>query len=153
LFYFDLGGNKMAGSSSYLAKPETVERQWYVVDATDRPAGRLAAQIARILTGKHKPTYTPHVDTGDFVVVVNAEKIKLTGKKGAQSQYHRHTGHPGGFRTTSWEVMLQKKPEFLLEHVVKGMLPKTRLKYNRKLKVYAGPNHPHAAQSPVALEI
>jgi len=143
----------MAGSGSFLAKPGTVERQWYVVDATDRPAGRLAAQIARILTGKHKPTYTPHVDTGDFVIVVNAEKIKLTGKKGEQSHYHRHTGHPGGYRSTPWEVMLQKKPEFLFEHVVKGMLPKTRLKYDRKLKVYAGANHPHAAQSPVALEI
>ena len=143
----------MAGSGSYLAKPEAVERQWYVVDATDRPAGRLAARIARILTGKHRPTYTPHVDTGDFVIVVNAEKIKLTGKKGEQSHYHRHTGYSGGYRSTPWEVMLQKKPAFLFEHVVKGMLPKTRLKYDRKLKVYAGPNHPHAAQSPVALEL
>ena len=143
----------MAGSGSYLAKPGTVERRWYVVDATGRPAGRLAAQIARILTGKHRPTFTPHVDTGDFVIVVNAEKIKLTGKKGSQSHYHRHTGHPGGYRSTPWEVMLQKKPEFLFEHVVRGMLPKTRLKYDRKLKVYAGPNHPHAAQSPVALEL
>ena len=143
----------MAGSGSYLAKPEKIERQWYVVDATDRPVGRLAAQIARILTGKHRPTFTPHVDTGDFVVVVNAEKIKLTGKKGAQSHYHRHTGHSGGYRSTTWEVMLQKRPEFLFEYVVRGMLPKTRLKYDRKLKVYAGPNHPHAAQSPVALEI
>ena len=143
----------MAGSSSYLAKPGTIERQWYVVDATDRSVGRLAAQIARILTGKHRPTFTPHVDTGDFVIVVNAEKIKLTGKKGEQSHYHRHTGHSGGYRTTPWEVMLQKKPAFLFEHVVRGMLPKTRLKYDRKLKVYAGPNHPHAAQSPVALEL
>jgi len=143
----------MAGSSSYLARPETVERQWYVVDATNRPIGRLAACIARILTGKHRPTFTPHVDTGDFVIVVNAEKVKLTGKKGAQSHYNSYSGYPGGYRSTPWEVMLQKKPEFLFEHVVKGMLPKTRLKYNRKLKVYAGPNHPHAAQSPVTLEL
>ncbi|MDR2180720.1 MAG: 50S ribosomal protein L13 [Synergistaceae bacterium] len=143
----------MAGSGSYLARNETVERQWFVVDATDRPAGRLAAQIARILTGKHRPTFTPHVDTGDFVIVVNAEKVKLTGKKGSQSHYHYHTGHSGGYRSISWDVMLQKRPEFLFEHVVKGMLPKTRLKYERKLKVYAGPNHPHAAQSPVVLDL
>ena len=143
----------MAGSGSYLARNETVERQWFVVDATDRPAGRLAAQIARILTGKHRPTFTPHVDTGDFVIVVNAEKVKLTGKKGSQSHYHYHTGHSGGYRSILWDVMLQKKPEFLFEHVVKGMLPKTRLKYDRKLKVYAGPNHPHAAQSPVTLDL
>ncbi|MDR1377484.1 MAG: 50S ribosomal protein L13 [Synergistaceae bacterium] len=143
----------MAGSGSYLAKKETVERQWFVVDATDRPVGRLAARIARILTGKHRPTFTPHVDTGDFVVVVNADKVRLTGKKGAQSHYHYHTGHSGGYRSISWDVMLQKKPEFLFEHVVRGMLPKTRLKYDRKLKVYAGPHHPHAAQSPVALDL
>lgn len=143
----------MAGSSSWLAKAEKVERQWYVIDAADRPIGRLAVQIARILTGKHRPTYTPHVDTGDFVIVINADKVRFTGKKGAQSHYHYHTGHPGGYRSISWDVMLQKKPEFLFEHVVKGMLPKTRLKYGRKLKVYAGPNHPHAAQSPVALDL
>jgi large subunit ribosomal protein L13 len=108
----------------------------------------LAAAVARILTGKHKPTFTPSVDTGDFVIVVNAAKVRLTGKKAEQSCYHRHTGHSGGYRSIPWGVMLQKRPEFLLEHVVKGMLPKTRLKYARKLKVYAGPNHPHAAQSP-----
>lgn len=142
----------MASSSSYLAKKENVERQWFVIDAADRPVGRLAARIARILTGKHKPTFTPHVDTGDFVIVVNANKVKLTGKKSAQSHYHYHTGHSGGYRSIPWEVLLQKRPEFLFEHVVKGMLPKTRLKYGRKLKVYAGPNHPHAAQSPVALD-
>ncbi|MDR2529300.1 MAG: 50S ribosomal protein L13 [Synergistaceae bacterium] len=143
----------MAGSGSYLAKKENVERQWFVVDAADRSVGRLAAQIARILTGKHKPTFTPHVDTGDFVIVVNAGKVKLTGRKGAQSHYHYHTGHSGGYRSIPWEVLLQKKPEFLFEHVVKGMLPKTRLKYGRKLKVYAGSNHPHAAQSPTALDL
>jgi len=143
----------MAGSGSYLAKKETVERQWFVVDATDRPVGRLAASIARILTGKHRPTYTPHVDTGDFVIVINADKVKLTGKKGAQSHYHYHTGHSGGYRSIPWEVMLVKRPTFLFEHVVRGMLPKTRLKYDRKLKVYAGPSHPHAAQSPVVLDL
>ena len=143
----------MAGSGSYLAKKETVERQWFVVDATDRPIGRLATRIARILTGKHRPTYTPHVDTGDFVIVVNADKVKLTGKKGAQSHYHYHTGHSGGYRSISWSVMLEKRPAFLFEHVVRGMLPKTRLKYDRKLKVYAGPTHPHAAQSPQALDL
>ena len=143
----------MVGSSSYLAKKENVERQWFVVAAADRPIGRLAARIARILTGKHKPTFTPHVDTGDFVIVVNADKVRLTGKKGAQSHYHYHTGHSGGYRSIPWEVMLQKRSEFLFEHVVKGMLPKTRLKYDRKLKVYAGAAHPHAAQSPVALDI
>ncbi|MDR1622155.1 MAG: 50S ribosomal protein L13 [Synergistaceae bacterium] len=143
----------MAGSGSYLARKETVVRQWFVVDATGRPVGRLASQIARILTGKHRPTFTPHVDTGDFVIVVNAEKVRLTGKKGSQSHYHYHTGHSGGYRSIPWDAMLQKKPEFLFEHVVRGMLPKTRLKYDRKLKVYAGPNHPHAAQSPVVLDL
>jgi large subunit ribosomal protein L13 len=143
----------MAGSGSYLAKNETVEREWFVVDAADRPVGRLAARIARILTGKHKPTFTPHVDTGDFVIVVNADKVKLTGRKATQSHYHYHTGHSGGYRSILWEAMLQKKPAFLFEHAVKGMLPKTRLKYARKLKVYAGPNHPHAAQLPKALDL
>ncbi|MDR3265152.1 MAG: 50S ribosomal protein L13 [Synergistaceae bacterium] len=143
----------MAGSGSWLAKAERVERQWFVVDAADRPIGRLATQIARILTGKHRPTFTPHVDTGDFVIVINAAKVRLTGRKGAQSHYHYHTGHSGGYRSIPWDTMLQKKPEFLFEHVVKGMLPKTRLRYERKLKVYAGSVHPHSAQLPVALDL
>ncbi|MDR1732120.1 MAG: 50S ribosomal protein L13 [Synergistaceae bacterium] len=143
----------MAGSGSWLAKAEKTEREWFVVDAADRPIGRLAAQIARILTGKHKPTFTPHVDTGDFVIVINASKVRLNGQKGAQSHYHYHTGHSGGYRSIPWSVMLEKKPEFLFEHVVKGMLPKTRLKYQRKLKVYAGATHPHSAQSPTALDL
>ena len=117
------------------------------------PHDRLAAQIARILTGKHRPTYTPHVDTGDYVVVVNADKVKLTGKKASQSHYHYHTGHPGGYRSIPWERMLAKRPEFLFEHVVKGMLPKTRLKYARKLKVYTGAEHPHMAQQPRKIEM
>ena len=143
----------MVGSSSYLAKAGQAERNWYIIDAADRPVGRLAARVARILTGKHKPTYTPHVDTGDYVVVVNADKVRLTGRKASQSHWHYHTGHPGGYRAVPWGRLLEEKPEFLIEHVVKGMLPRTRLKYARKLKVYAGPDHPHAAQAPEALDI
>ena len=143
----------MTGSSSYLAKPGQVERKWYVIDASDRSLGRLAAEISKILTGKNKPTYTPHVDTGDYVIVINAEKVKLTGHKASQSTWHYHTGHPGGYRATSWGVLVKTKPEALFHHVVKGMLPRNRLKYANKLKVYAGPNHPHAAQNPTALEI
>lgn len=143
----------MAGSSSYLVKPGQVERKWYVIDAADRPVGRLASAIARILTGKNKPTYTPHVDTGDYVVVINAEKVKMTGKKATQSKWHYHTGHPGGYRAIPWARLVAEKPEFLLEHVVRGMLPRNRLKYASKLKVYAGSNHPHAAQAPETLDV
>ena len=143
----------MAGSSSYLVKPGQVERKWYVIDAADRPVGRLASAIARILTGKNKPTYTPHVDTGDYVVVINAEKVKMTGKKATQSKWHYHTGHPGGYKAIPWARLVVEKPEFLLEHVVRGMLPRNRLKYASKLKVYAGPSHPHAAQAPETLDV
>ena len=143
----------MAGSSSYLVKPGQVERKWYVIDAADRPVGRLASAIARILTGKNKPTYTPHVDTGDYVVVINAEKVKMTGKKATQSKWHYHTGHPGGYRVIPWARLVVEKPEFLLEHVVRGMLPRNRLKYASKLKVYAGSSHPHAAQAPETLDV
>ena len=143
----------MAGSSSCLVKPGQVERKWYVIDAADRPVGRLASAIARILTGKNKPTYTPHVDTGDYVVVINAEKVKMTGKKATQSKWHYHTGHPGGYRAIPWARLVVEKPEFLLEHVVRGMLPRNRLKYASKLKVYAGPSHPHAAQAPETLDV
>lgn len=145
--------NIMTGSSSYLAKPGQVQRKWYVVDAEGRSLGRLAAVISRILTGKNKPTYTPHVDTGDYVVVVNAEKVKLTGKKASQSTWHYHSGHPGGYKSTNWGDLLKTKPAALFHHVVKGMLPRNRLKYASKLKVYAGPSHPHTAQNPEALEI
>ena len=143
----------MAGSSSYLVKPGQVERKWYVIDAADRPVGRLASAIARILTGKNKPTYTPHVDTGDYVVVINAEKVKMTGKKATQSKWHYHTGHPGGYKAIPWARLVVEKPEFLLEHVVRGMLPRNRLKYASKLKVYAGSSHPHAAQAPETLDV
>ena len=143
----------MIGSSSYMAKKENVERQWFVVDATDKPLGRIAAVVARVLTGKHKPAFTPHVDCGDFVIVINVEKVRFTGKKGERTNYQYYTGHTGGFRTISWGKMRADKPVKLFESVVKGMLPKTRLRYQRKLKVYAGAAHPHAAQAPSALEI
>ena len=145
--------NNMTGSSSYLAKPGQVERKWYVIDAADRSIGRLAAVISRILTGKNKPTYTPHVDTGDYVIVINAEKVKLTGHKAEQSTWHYHSGHPGGYKSKTWVELVKSKPAELFRHVVKGMLPRNRLKYDSKLKVYAGSAHPHAAQNPETLEI
>ena len=145
--------NNMTGSSSYLAKPGQVERKWYVVDAADRSIGRLAAVISRILTGKNKPTYTPHVDTGDYVIVINAEKVKLTGHKAEQSTWHYHSGHPGGYKSKTWGELVKSKPAELFRHVVKGMLPRNRLKYDSKLKVYAGSAHPHTAQNPETLEI
>jgi large subunit ribosomal protein L13 len=144
----------MIGTRTYVAKREEVEHKWYVVDATDKHLGRLAAQVARILTGKHKPTYTPHVDTGDFVVVVNADKIALTGKKQEQSKIYKYSGYPGGLKSRTYGEVLQKRPEHLIERVVWGMLPKTKLgrAMYRKLKVYAGAGHPHAAQQPEAVD-
>ncbi|MBL8602082.1 MAG: 50S ribosomal protein L13 [Myxococcales bacterium] len=140
-------------NGTYTAKPAEITRQWYVVDATNKPLGRLASDIARVLRGKHKPTFTPHVDTGDFVVVVNAAKIALTGNKASQKFYYRFSGHPGGLRETSAGQMLEHKPEYPIEHAVKGMLPKNSLgrEMFSKLKIYAGAEHPHGAQSPVAL--
>lgn len=133
---------------TYVAKKETVQQRWYLVDAQGRVLGRLAARLAPILQGKHKPTYTPHVDTGDFVVVVNAEKIRVTGSKLTQKMYQRYSGYPGGLKERSLEVMLARHPERVLERAVRRMLPKTKLgdKMFRKLKVYAGPDHPHQAQ-------
>lgn len=133
-----------------MAKGEEIQRKWYIIDAEGKPLGRLAVQIARILSGKNKPTYTPHVDTGDFVIVVNAEKVGLTGKKLKNEKFTHHTGYMGGLRTLTYEQVLQRRPEYLIEKVVKGMLPKTILgrQMFRKLKVYAGPNHPHSAQQP-----
>jgi large subunit ribosomal protein L13 len=144
----------MIGTRTYVAKREEVEHKWYVIDATDKHLGRLAVQVARILTGKHKPTYTPHVDTGDFVVVVNADKIALTGKKLEQSKIYKYSGYPGGLKSRTYGEVLQKRPEHLIEKVVWGMLPKTKLgrAMYRKLKVYAGAAHPHAAQQPEAVD-
>ena len=144
----------MIGTRSFMAKGAEVERKWYVVDATDKHLGRLAVQVARILTGKHKPTYTPHVDTGDFVVVVNAEKVGLTGKKRLQSTIITHSLYPGGLKTLTYQQVLERRPQRLIERVVWGMLPKTKLGRDmyRKLKVYAGPSHPHEAQKPEQID-
>ncbi|HEY5540043.1 MAG TPA: 50S ribosomal protein L13 [Coriobacteriia bacterium] len=135
---------------TYQAKPGEVEREWLVIDATDMVLGRLATQVAQILKGKNKPQYTPHVDTGDFVIVINAEKIRLTGNKAETKIYYSHSGYIGGLKEVSFKRMLEKHPERIIEKAVKGMLPKNTLgrAMNRKLKVYAGPNHPHTAQKP-----
>ncbi len=135
---------------TYHAKPHEVEREWLLVDATDLVLGRLSTQVAQILKGKTKPQYTPHVDTGDFVVIINAEKVRLTGNKANTKMYYTHSGFIGGLKEVSYQRMLAKHPERIIEKAVKGMLPKNTLgrAMNRKLKVYAGPNHPHAAQKP-----
>ena len=140
---------------TYMAKKGEVERKWYVIDASDKIVGRLATKIATILRGKHKPVYTPHVDTGDFVIVVNAEKIKFTGTKLEKKIYYKHTGYIGGLKETTAKKMLEKKPEEIIRLAVKGMLPKGRLgrKLLKKLKVYRGSEHPHQAQQPEKLEI
>ncbi len=140
---------------SYMARPLEVERKWFVVDAEGKHLGRLAAEIAKILRGKNKVQYTPHVDVGDFVVVVNAERVVVTGKKAEQRVYRRHSGYPGGMKETSYEQMLARKPTEILRKAVYGMMPKTRLARQqfRKLKIYAGPEHPHAAQNPQRLEV
>jgi len=140
---------------TFTAKPETVVQGWYLVDATDKVLGRLATQIATRLRGKHKPEYTPHVDTGDHIVIVNAAKIRVTGDKINQKQYYRHTGYPGGIKETALSDELENNPERVIERAVKGMLPKNSLgrAMFRKLRVYAGPDHSHQAQQPKALEI
>jgi large subunit ribosomal protein L13 len=140
---------------SYMARPLEVERKWYVVDAEGKPLGRLATEIARVLRGKKKVQYTPHVDVGDFVVVVNADRVVVTGRKAEQRVYRRHSGYPGGMKETSYEQMLARKPTEILRKAVYGMMPKTRLarKQFKKLKIYAGPEHPHAAQDPQELEV
>ena len=137
------------------AKPETVKRDWYVVDATGKTLGRMSTEIARRLRGKHKPEYTPHVDTGDYIVVVNAEKVAVTGKKVNDKMYHRHTGYIGGLKSISFGKLIVKAPESVIEIAVKGMLPKGPLGRDmfRKLKVYAGAEHPHTAQQPQVLEL
>jgi len=140
---------------TYSAKPTDIERTWYVVDATDQTLGRLATRIASILKGKHKPIYTPHMDVGDFVIVVNADKVHVTGRKMEQKVYYRHSGYPGGLSEISLRDQLVKHPTRVVERAVWGMLPKNALgrQMYRKLKVYAGPDHPHAAQQPEVLEV
>ena len=140
---------------SYMASPSTIERQWYVVDATGHTLGRLASEIAKVLRGKNKPTYTPHIDTGDYVIVVNADKIQVTGKKLDQKIYYNHSDYVGGMKETTLREKMNKKPEDVIYLAVKGMLPKGPLgrEMIKKLYVYAGPEHGQAAQKPVALEI
>ena len=137
------------------ANASTVTKEWIVIDATNEVLGRLASQIAKILRGKNKPSYTPHVDCGDYVIVINAEKVKLTGNKMTEKVYTRHTGYPGGQRFATAQDYLKKKPEFVIEEAVRGMLPKTRLgeAIFKNLKVYAGAEHPHAAQNPKAIKL
>ena len=138
---------------TFMASPATIDRKWYVVDATDVALGRLASEVAKVLRGKNKPTYTPHMDTGDYVVVINAEKVKITGKKLDQKIYYHHSDYVGGMKETTLREMLAKKPEEVIEHAVKGMLPKGPLgrQMYTKLHVYAGPEHKHEAQKPEVL--
>jgi large subunit ribosomal protein L13 len=140
---------------TYSPKPGDITRQWHVIDATDVVLGRLATQAATLLRGKHKPTFAPHVDGGDFVIIINADKVALTGNKRQQKQDYRHSGHPGGLRATSYVELLEENPRRAVEKAVKGMLPHNKLgrQMIKKLKVYAGPNHPHTAQQPQPFEI
>jgi large subunit ribosomal protein L13 len=140
---------------TFVATPANRERNWLVVDATGQTLGRLATQIADTLRGKRKPEYTPHCDVGDFVIVVNAEKVSVTGNKRAEKRYYRHSGFPGGLRSRTFEEMIERRPEEVLRLAVKGMLPRTRLgrQQLRKLKIYAGPEHPHQAQQPAQMEV
>lgn len=140
---------------SFVAKPHEIERKWYVIDAEGKKLGRVATEVAKILRGKNKPTYTPHVDTGDYVIILNAEKVELSGKKLDQKVYRYHTNHPGGLREISYRRLMQEKPELAVESAVKGMLPKTSLGRNmiKKLKVYRGTDHNHEAQKPEVYEI
>ncbi len=141
--------------SSFIQKPAEVERKWYVVDAEGKTLGRMASAVAAILRGKNKPTYTPHVDCGDYVIIINADKVAVTGKKRQDKIYKRHTGYPGGLRELTFEQLMEKHPEEVVRHAVKGMMPNGKLgrKMFKKLKVYAGPEHDHAAQKPEVLDI
>ena len=136
---------------TYSAKPSEIEREWHVIDASEKVLGRLATQVASLLMGKHKPMFSPNLDTGDFVVIINAEKIRITGNKAKQKLYYRHSGYPGGLKSISFEKMMQTNPARVIEHAVKGMLPHNRLgaKMVKKLKVYTGDTHPHLAQTKV----
>ena len=140
---------------TYTAKPSEIDREWLVVDATDIVLGRLATRVANLLRGKHKPTFTPHIDTGDFVIVVNAERVRLTGNKIEKKQYHRHTGYIGGLKTIGYDRLMAEKPEFVIRKAVKGMVPHNRLgrAQLKKLKVYSGSAHKHEAQRPKAIKI
>jgi len=140
---------------SYMARPLEVERKWYVVDAEGQTLGRLATRIAAVLRGKNKAQYTPHVDTGDFVVVINADRVEVTGRKSEQKMYYRHTGYPGGLKEVSYERMMDRKPTEIVRKAVWGMMPKSRLARAqfKKLKIYAGAEHPHEAQDPQPLEV
>lgn len=150
MYFYDLGGNPM---KTYMANPSKIERKWYVVDAEGCTLGRLTSEIAKVLRGKNKPEYTPHVDTGDYVIVINAEKIAVTGKKLDQKIYYHHSDYVGGMKETTLREMMNKKPERVIELAVKGMLPKGPLgrQMITKLHVYAGPEHDHAAQKPEVL--
>ena len=140
---------------TYSAKPETVERDWYIVDAENKTLGRLSTEIARRLRGKHKPEYTPHVDTGDYIVVINAENVYVSGNKRTDKMYHHHTGYIGNLKSISFDKLIERAPERIIETAVKGMLPKNPLgrAMYKKMKVYAGSEHPHTAQQPKTLEI
>ncbi len=140
---------------TYSARKEDVKRGWYLIDATDKTLGRLSTEVANRLRGKHKPEFTPHVDTGDFIVIVNAEKVRVTGNKASDKTYYHHTGFPGGIKSITFEKLIEKAPERVIEMAVKGMMPKNKLSRAMlsKLKVYAGSSHPHAAQQPIPLEI
>jgi len=140
---------------TFMANAQNVERKWYVVDAAGMTLGRLASQVAAILRGKNKPTFTPHFDAGDFVIIVNASKVEMTGKKLDQKYYYHHSGYPGGLKSISYRKLMAEKPEFAVKHAVVGMLPKGSLgrQMARKLRVYAGPEHEHAAQQPEVLEL
>ncbi len=141
--------------NTFMANPETIERKWYLVDANGKTLGRLAAEVASVLRGKNKPQFTPHVDTGDYVIVINAEKVAVTGHKLQNKLYRHHTGYVGGLKSLTLKEMLEKKPTEVIEHAVRGMLPKGTLgnQMYKKLHVYAGPEHPHTAQQPEVLEI
>jgi large subunit ribosomal protein L13 len=150
-----LAGKENYCMSTFIAKKDEVERNWVLVDAKDKVLGRLAADVASILRGKTKPTYTPHIDVGDFVVIINADKVKLTGRKLEQKKYYHHSGYMGGLRERTARQVMEKKPEEIIKHAVKGMLPKNSLGRSmfKKLKVYTGENHPHEAQQPQAINL
>jgi large subunit ribosomal protein L13 len=145
----------MRPHKTFTPRPADIERSWWVADATDLPLGRLASEVAKVLRGKHKPTFAPHVDTGDYVVIVNAEKVAVTGNKAETKRYFRHSGYPGGLTARSFAEVLARRPERIVEQAVRGMMPKNRLgrRMLKQLKVYAGPDHPHRSQAPKPLEL